>query len=169
MYDEPVNNFSPCCTHYAATCCDLHGDRCKRAYDFAAPSFPRTERCEELLALLSCARCSSYAGHYDGSGHSTPLTARPNLTLCESFCSELWGACGRTFAPPAGAALDELHESSRAREFCVDQLGLRLPPPGDPHAPCFAGGRMASMPTLWLSAGVPLVLAAWHARQQVGS
>ena len=58
MYDEPVNNFSPCCTHYSATCCPLHDGGCRRAYDFGAPSFPRTERCEALLSLLSCARCS---------------------------------------------------------------------------------------------------------------
>lgn len=112
------------------------------------------------------------AGHFLSSSRALALTARPNLTLCESFCEELWLACGRTITP--SRALAERSELSPAllrnggavgaHEFCVGMLGLRVVVPDD-HAPCFAGGRMASTPTRWLSVATPLALAVWHLRQ----
>jgi len=36
MYREPINNYAPCCSHYAATCCDLHGDTCIQKFDYAS-------------------------------------------------------------------------------------------------------------------------------------
>ncbi|KAL3926336.1 MAG: hypothetical protein SGPRY_003339 [Prymnesium sp.] len=67
-------------------------------YDFAKPSFPRTDKCEELLALLSCARCSSFAGHYDNSDPTVPVTT----TVCrdlvpESFVRNSWGYGSRNW------------------------------------------------------------------------
>ncbi|KAL1522356.1 hypothetical protein AB1Y20_017348 [Prymnesium parvum] len=163
MLDAPVKNYSPCCTHYSSTCCNFFGEHCASGYDFAAPSFPRTETCEQLLELLSCARCSSYAGHYDRSPPDLPLDARPSLTVCEIFCQRLWHACGPTFMPPMYApGYGNSSEEVGAREFCVNVLGLRLAEPEE-HAPCFAGGRMGSEPSIWISVAFPLALAIWHA------
>lgn len=156
MLDHPINNFSPCCTHYSTTCCNLHGERCRAGYDFAKPSFPRTDKCEELLALLSCARCSSFAGHYDNSDPTVPLTVRPNLTVCNSFCDEVWMACAVSFQPTSDDGLPRFG----AREFCTEQLGLRVPELED--SACFSGGSLGALPTVWLSSVVPIVLALWQ-------
>ena len=109
-----------------------------------------------MLTLLSCARCSSYAGHFADGHHQLTLAMRPNLTLCTGFCEELWNECGRAFAPLGRVDHDGVYVMG-AREFCEGQLGLRLAPGDD--APCFAGARIGSMPAVWLSLGVPLVLA----------
>lgn len=163
MLEQPINNFSPCCTHYAATCCNLYGEKCKEAFDFAAPQFPRPELCDDLLELLSCARCSAYAGYYDDSSAQLPFSAKPNITLCESFCDELWNACGLAYTSRTHGAGDELQRFS-ARHFCEDRLGLRVADSTE-GVPCFSGATLGSKTTVWLSLIAPALLTifqAWH-------
>jgi len=44
------------------------------------------DACAEKRNLLACARCSPFAGHFE-------LAAGRNLTVCPTFCKELWRAC----------------------------------------------------------------------------
>ena len=132
-YAAPVNNYAPCCSHYAQTCCDLHGGACSFGYNFsealatdatAATAWAhhiRNPRCSTLLSLLSCARCSPFAGHY--MGHSTYLHHRPNLTVCDGFCKELWEACTGGFAHSSVRGADH---SVPHLAFCTQQLGLQV-------------------------------------------
>jgi hypothetical protein len=129
-----ANNFSPCCTHYSVTCCDLSRRTCSQAFSFSGllsrngSALP--ERCAALLSLLSCARCSPYAGYFTDES-PRPISMRPNLTVCPEFCDEAWTVCGGVQGPSTGGP-------ASAREFCTQGLGLRLASHAD--EPCFYSG-----------------------------
>ena len=116
--------------------------------------------CELVLSLLSCARCSPFAGHYVNS--ATLLMHKPNITVCESFCKEAYEAC----APP---------ESERDHvRFCSEQLGVHVGlstrSSGDDHhdATCFSAGHVAAQPVRWLSLGATILVSLIMARGHVG-
>ena len=122
------------------------------------------QQCEHLLSLLSCARCSPYAGHYVNS--PTLLIHKPNMTVCESFCHEIWEACaahtvehgmphGRTGGGGLASAGDGIGGGENAAHvrFCTQQLGVAV------------GGRLprgihSAGNTAAAAAGRPLVDAA---------
>ena len=134
MFSEPVVNYSPCCTQYASSCCELH-DGCIRQHQYpgwhcpddrgavACGMLPRkpSPTCMELMNLISCARCSPFGGNFVKGG------AHFNVTVCVTLCRQLWGACG--MATERGSALD----------FCAS-LGLHvaLTDSSSPSEPCFS-------------------------------
>jgi len=146
-----------------------------------------SDRCSSLLSLLSCARCSPFAGHF--VGRPSLLTQKPNITVCESFCFKLYDACVSPLGPTSGEV---------QLAFCTQRLGLRVggrepelapvPPLTLVHsgtarnqqrgvingddasndikggATCFAAARTAAVPLRWLSWGVPCLISFmwWH-------
>lgn len=166
-YAEAVNNFSPCCTHYSATCCDLHGESCAHSYAFlplrSSKDRRLSETCEAALNMLSCARCSPYAGHFCGDTAFSRLSQRPNLTVCVDFCGLLWDHCGVAGADPTSA----LPPNSDAHAFCTAGLGLRVA--AHPKEPCFSAGS-TTRPARALSAFLALsaAAAATHAETRGG-
>lgn len=89
-------------------------------------------RCLSLLSLLACGRCSPFAGHF--ISRDTPLSHRPNMTICYSFCDSLWRACAApgdhtlsgVAAPQGDGVMSD--NSSTARQFC-ERIGLRVQMP----------------------------------------
>jgi len=135
LYSTAAVNYSPCCVHYASSCCELH-DECTKHYQYpgwhcpadhgaiACGVLPRKPRpaCVELMNLLSCARCSPYGGHF--------VTASPsllNVTICATFCHQLWAACGEATTTQHGPL-----------DFCAS-LGLHVAmAESSPSEPCFS-------------------------------
>ena len=185
MYDSPINNFAWCCAHYAATCCDLHGDACVRLFKFtvvgransSAAGSTHTHHsheeshCDRLLSLLSCAQCSPFAGHFIES--PALLRQRPRVLVCDSFCHSLYEACipAARLDLPADGGDDQRHV-----DFCEQQLGLRVGgrllagsgatesgSRGDSTQAetCFAAGHVSAAPLHLLSLGLPVLLASF--------
>mmetsp|Transcript_7909 Transcript_7909/g.17404 ORF Transcript_7909/g.17404 Transcript_7909/m.17404 type:complete len:232 (-) Transcript_7909:1509-2204(-) len=128
MYRSQVVNYSPCCMHLSSTCCDLHSGRsCPSEYEHAmicgrnrsctssAHHKLRPAACMEMLRVLSCARCSPYAGHYVRTGDD----GVSRTVVCRSYCDQLWQAC----MPPAATASEAMHSSAGPAELCT-RLGL---------------------------------------------
>ena len=124
-------------------------------------------KCEEMLSLLSCARCSPFAGHYVNSPKW--LEHKPNMTVCESFCRELWTAClgshaKKHGASPSGALQPTAGVHSPHWLYCTQQLGVHVGGAvlssqgygaGVSTATCFNAGSAAAVPARWLSLGGP--------------
>jgi hypothetical protein len=107
-----------------------------------------TDACAEKRNLLACARCSPFAGHFQSSAGRNST-----LTVCASFCRELWGAC--RLESDAGA------DSDAPIAFCAG-LGVDVALANEPH--CFAAApRSVAGPRGW-QAGMVLLVAAWGAR-----
>ena len=176
MHRLPVNNYASCCSHYGTTCCDLRSDSCESKFHFstALPTSGRSghadaalPKCELMLSLLSCARCSPYAGHYVHSENW--LVHKPNLTVCENFCRELWDACVAPMHPELHAGVPDAPEATAGADsphwrFCTERLGVHVggavrSKPGDgdgvSEATCFNAARPGKPQARWLSLGGP--------------
>lgn len=107
-----------------------------------------TDTCAEKRNLLACALCSPFAGHFQSS-----VGRNSTLTVCASFCRELWGAC--RLDSDGGEGGDE------PLAFCAG-LGVDVALANDAH--CFAAApRSLAGPRAW-QAGLVLLAAAWGAR-----
>jgi len=137
--NPPAKNDLGCCAWIIpeGTCCSQQACTLKDDYFFLA----RSPACVDVLGLLSCSICHPYSGKW--------ATSFTNITICQSFCEEIYRKCttdnGDAFA---------------ARTYCLNQLEVMVVNNTASNAPCFNAATPVSF-SLPLLVFLPFLGLLW--------
>eukprot|EP00298_Acanthocystis_sp_HF-20_P003506 c13856_g1_i3.p1 GENE.c13856_g1_i3~~c13856_g1_i3.p1 ORF type:complete len:373 (+),score=130.76 c13856_g1_i3:23-1141(+) len=112
FFAKPEYNDLGCCswTAKSGTCC--RQSACQNKASFTTTN----STCSDKLGLLSCSVCHTTSGDY--------ATSIKNITICSSFCDQLYEACAPLY-------------SYSAKEYCTERLSM-IVVPDNAGIPCFS-------------------------------